>query len=328
MKALVTGAAGFIGSVVLGELLARGHRVRALVMPGEDASGLAKQGAEIACGDLTDSASIRGICDGIDTVFHLAARVTDWGSRRQFYAAIYDATRNLIEEAAGRAARFVYVSSIAALGMGRHLKGLTEADQARKSGVPYNDAKLDAEKLVMEYHRAGRIVVTVVRPANVTGPGSVWVRDVADRMLGITGVPLIDGGRHSSSFVYVDSLADGIIRAGTMKVAQGKTYHFRDEWNVTWKRYITDLGSFIGKRPRGSIPFAAAWHAGRLLEFLLTPFGVRPPLTRLAAGVMGRDNDVDTALAREELGWKTTVPYRDAMERTGAWMREHYGYRT
>lgn len=57
---------------------------------------------------------------------------------------------------------------------------------------------------------------------------------------------------------------------------------------------------------------------GGLLEAVLAP------LTRLAAGVMGRDNDVDTTLARMELGWRSTVPYDEAMERIGAWVKKRY----
>ncbi|MBN2159406.1 MAG: NAD-dependent epimerase/dehydratase family protein [Spirochaetes bacterium] len=327
MKMLVTGATGFIGSVLVRELVKKGHAVRGMAMPGEDTSSIEKLGVEVFRGDLTVPMTLIGICNGIDTVFHCAARVTDWGSKKEFYAAIYNATENLIKEAAGKASRFVYISSIAALGLGRHMKGLTEADTAEKSGVPYNDAKLDTEKLVTEYHRDGLIAATIVRPANVTGPGSVWVRDVVERLMSITGIPLFDGGKYNSSFVYVDSLVDGIVRAGTMDIAKGKLYHVRDDWAVTWKEYLTDLGSYVGKKPRGNIPFVLAWYAGMVIELLLTPLGIRPPLTRLVTGTMGRDNDVDNSLAKRELGWKTTVPYRDAMEKTFEWVREQFGAR-
>ena len=195
MKALVTGATGFIGSVLVRDLIAKGHAVRALAMPGENVSSIQALGAEIVRGDLTDPAGIRGICDGIDTVFHCAARVTDWGTRKQFYGAIYSATENLIREAAGKSARFVYISSIAAMGMGRHLAGVKETDPTRKSGVYYNDAKADTEALVMSFHNAGTISCTVVRPANVTGPGSVWVRDIIEQMIKMP-VPLFDRGRY------------------------------------------------------------------------------------------------------------------------------------
>jgi len=323
MKALVTGASGFIGSVLVRELVQKGHRVRALSLPGEDVSALEAAGIEVVRGDLTIPESLAGICAGCDVVFHLAARVTDWGSRRSFYDAILTATRNLLLEASGVSGRFVYISSIAALGLGSHLKGLPESSAPRKSGVPYNDAKADAEALVREHHESGKMDCVIVRPANVTGPGSVWVTDIVERMMELV-VPLMDGGRHSSSLVYVDSLVDGIVRAGTMDAARGKTYHFRDDWKVSWERYVNDLGKMIGKRPVGSVPFRMAWASGWLLEKALTPFNIRPPLTRLAAGVMGRDNDVDTTLARSELGWRTVLQYDEAMKRIGEWVRERY----
>jgi nucleoside-diphosphate-sugar epimerase len=137
-------------------------------------------------------------------------------------------------------------------------------------------------------------------------------------------VPLIDHGQYSASFVYVDNLVDGIILAGTSDIARGKSYHFRDDWSVTWKEYITDLGSFIGKRPRGNIPFKLAWMMGHVLEAMLNPLHIRSPLTRLSVGVLGRDNDVDTTLARTELGWRTRVSYREAMVKIGAWVKDNY----
>ena len=79
-------------------------------------------------------------------------------------------------------------------------------------------------------------------------------------MMSLFGVPLIDGGQYSASLVYVDNLVEGIILAATRDIAYGEAYHFRDDWSVTWKEYITDLGSLIGKQPRGNISFN--WHGG------------------------------------------------------------------
>ncbi|MBN1533364.1 MAG: NAD-dependent epimerase/dehydratase family protein [Spirochaetes bacterium] len=319
MKVLVTGATGFIGSVLVKKLLARRDRVRALAFPGEDTGALEKAGVEVRRGDLTDPASLRGLCEDIDTIYHLAGRVTDWGTKKQFYDAIYTATENLLKEASGKSRRFVYTSSIAAMGFGRHLRGVRETDPPRKSGVPYNDAKADAEALVRQYHDDGAVRCTIVRPANVVGPGSAWVRDIVAQMRGSV-VPLVDGGRYSTSFVEVENLADGMILAGTKEVAVGKAYHFRDDWDISWKRYVEDLGRMIGKRPHGNLPFRVAWIMGTVLEFILNPLHVRSPLTRLAVSVIGRDNDVDTNLARGELGWKTVVTYEKAMEKIGAWL--------
>jgi nucleoside-diphosphate-sugar epimerase len=150
------------------------------------------------------------------------------------------------------------------------------------------------------------------------------VRDIVEKMMSMP-LPLIDGGRYSSSFIYVDNLVDGIILAGTLDVAKGKTYHLRDDWNVTWKQYIGDLGSFVGRKPIGSLPYGLARALGILFDRVCTPLGLRPPITRMGIEIIGRDNDVDTSLARSELGWKTRIPYPEAMERIGAWVKETYG---
>ncbi len=320
----MTGATGFIGSVLVRELTRQGHAVRALVLPEDDAVALEKQGVEIRVGDLSKPGSLAGICDGTETVFHLAGRVTDWGTRKDFYGAIYDATNNLLREAAGSSGRFVYVSSIAAIGFGRHMKGIRESDPAFRSGIPYNHAKLDAERLVTEFDEAGRIACTIVRPSNVTGPGSIWVRDVVEKLLAMPML-LVDGGRHSASLVHVENLVDGLLRAGTMDVAKGRTYHLRDDWDVTWRRYVEDLGAFVGKMPAGSIPYLPARIAGTLMDAACTPFGIRPPLSRIAVEIVGRNNDVDTSRARQELGWTTRVTYEDAMREIGEWVRRTYG---
>lgn len=318
MKTLVTGATGFIGSALVKKLLSQGYCVCALVLPGEDSQWLKDVGVEVVYGDLTDRNSLDGICKNIDTVYHCAARVTDWGTKQQFYRAIYHATRNLLEESKNKIQRFVYLSSIAALGLGKHLKGKKETDLPQKSGIPYNDAKADTEIMVRQYHENKEFACTIVRPANVTGPGSVWVRDIVARFQSVTGVPLIDGGQYSASLVCVENLVDGIIRAGTMEIAKGKTYHFRDNWDVTWKQYITDLGKYIGKSPQGNIPFGVAWYSATVLESLCNLLHIRSPLTRLAVAVMGRDNDVDTTLTQTELGWETMVAYDDAMQHIAA----------
>jgi nucleoside-diphosphate-sugar epimerase len=323
MRSLVTGATGFIGGALTRELLDQGHAVRALALTGEDTTALDKLGVEVRRGDLTQPLSLKGICDGMDTVYHVAGRVIDWGTRQQFYGAIYDATRNLLQESLGKPSRFVYISSIAALGFGRHLKGLKENDQAVKCGIPYCDAKLDTEQLVMAAHLAGKIDVTVIRPSNVTGPGSVWVREIVDKMLSMP-VPLIDGGRYSASLIYVKNLVDGIILAGTRDIAKGKIYQLRDDWDVTWKQYLNDLGTLVGKKPAISIPYPVARSAAWLCDMICTPLGVRPPGSRLSIDVTGRDMDVDNALAKQELGWRTKVSYAEAMESISKWVHEHY----
>jgi nucleoside-diphosphate-sugar epimerase len=325
-KALVTGAGGFIGSFLCKKLSENGYEIKALAMPGENVKHLEALGIEISVGDLTKPRSIKGLADGVDIVYHLAGRVTDWGPKKVFYAAIVDATKNLLEESAGKVSRFVYISSFCACGMGRHFKGVREDGPVYKTGIPYGDAKLEAEGLVKKYNKEKGLTYTIVRPANVIGPGSIWVKDVVER-LRKSSVPLIDHGRYSASLLYVENLVDGLFLAGTKDGAKNALYFFRDDWDVTWERYLTDLGSIAGKKPLFSVPFKLAWIAAGISEKLYAPFHTRPPATRAAVAIMGRDLDVDNTKAKKELGWKTRISYEEAMKTIGAWVRESYDYK-
>jgi nucleoside-diphosphate-sugar epimerase len=162
-----------------------------------------------------------------------------------------------------------------------------------------------------------------VRPANVTGPGSVWVKDILDAYYR-GPLPVVDGGMHPGAFVYVTNLVDGMVLAAKSEAAAGRIYQFRDDYDITWGEYVIHLGEVIGKKPQGNLPFRFAWRLGWLLEMILAPLGIRPPMTRLAAGVMGRNLDVSNARAKTELGWQSRVGLDEALDRIDQWVRDVY----
>ena len=323
---LVTGAGGFIGGFMCERLVAEGHAVTALAMGNENTERLENLGCRIVRGDLTRPESISGICRGADLVFHLAARVTYWGTRNDFYSAIVDATRNLLNEAAGNGCRFVFASSVVAVGLGnRQIRGQREFDPTWKTGVFYGDAKLDAENLVWQYHREGKVEGVVIRPTNVIGPGSVWVRDAVAN-LKKPFFPLIDGGKWSASLLYVENLVDALYLAGTKAAAAGRTYHIMDDYSVTWRQYFSDIAEIMGKpidwKTFAPLPFGLAWQMAGIVGGACATVGIRTTLTRHNVAMMGRDNDLDTTRAKTDLAWKTRIPYDAAIKRIAAWMRE------
>lgn len=320
MKVLITGATGFMGASLAKTLAERGDEIRALVFPGEDYSHVVDYFKEVRKGDVTNLVSLSGIADGVDVVYHLAARVVDYGTREQFYDVILDGTRSMLEVSSGKAGRFVYVSSICACGTGRHMKGMKETDPCRKTGVFYGDAKLEAEEAVKSY--AGRFPhgFVIVRPANAIGPRSVWVAEVGSVIR--NGIfTYFDGGRYSASLICIDNLVDGLVLCGTKKEATDQTYFFRDDYEVTWKQYLDDLAAMFGKNIRFSLPFGVAWFLGGVWDRTARFSKRRPLITRHAVGLMGRDCDVDTTKAKTELGWKTRVSYEEAIRPIEAWVK-------
>jgi len=322
VKSLVTGATGFIGAKLVHALAEKGDEIRVLAFPGEDCSHIREYVHEIKEGDITRPETLIGLGDGMDAVYHLAARVLDYGTREQFYGPILGGTRNMVEACADRADRFVFVSSICACGTGRHMKGMTEKDLCKRTGVFYGDAKLEAEEIVKSYSSRFPNGYVIVRPSNVTGPGSVFVAELGRRFQE-SSVPLLDQGKYSASLLYIDNLVDGLLLVGRREEASCQTFFFRDDWQVTWKEYLTDVSAMLGKKPRGSLPFSLAWALGFLSEKITQPLGLRPVLTRHSVGLMGRDNDVDITKARAELGWETRITYEQAMNEIRAWVEEN-----
>ena len=320
MKALVTGATGFMGSKLCQALSKRGDQVRALVFPGEDYTHIKDYIVETREGDITKPETLKGVAEGMDVVYHLAARVVDYGSHDDFYRPILDGTRNMLAASADGVGRFVFVSSFCACGTGRHLKGMKESDPCVKTGVFYGDAKLLAEEEVRKYKGRFKNGFVIARPSNVTGPRSVWVTEVGTIIRdGIFAY--FDGGRHSASLVYIDNLIEGLVLCGTKPEAADQTYFFRDDFDITWKRYLDDLASMFGRKLWLNLPFGLAWFLGGLAERLARIFKRRPPITLQSAGLMGRNCDVDTTKARTELGWKTSVTYEEAIKEIEIWVK-------
>ena len=323
MNVLVTGATGFIGSRLATKLHDSGYKIKALVFPGENIENLKSMNAEVITADITKPETLKNIGEDVEMVFHLAARVTDWGSKKAFYSVIYDGTKNVLDAVSGEKVRFIYLSSFAACGLGRHLKNCKVDDLPRKSGIPYNDSKLDAEILLKKYHDLGKVDMTIIRPGNVIGPRSVWVRDLLEKFSKYY-VPLFDGGKYGATLVDVDNLVDGILLAAEKRISSGKIYQFRDEWDITWKQYVTDIGAILNKKPVGTVPFKIAWPLAHLFEIFLTPLNIRPLATRLDVGIMGRDNDFDISAAKDDLGWSSRKSYYESIADIKEWVENYW----
>jgi 2-alkyl-3-oxoalkanoate reductase len=166
MRALVTGAAGFLGVALARALRDRGDSVRALVRRPSDA--LAALGAEVAVGDATDAGAMRAAVTGCDVVFHLAGvrRATD---AAEFMRVNAESTRVALEAcrvAAPGLSRFVLAGSLAATGPSR--EPLRE-DAPHAPVEAYGRSKAEAERIALSF--ADRVPVAIARPPRIMGPG-------------------------------------------------------------------------------------------------------------------------------------------------------------
>jgi nucleoside-diphosphate-sugar epimerase len=321
MRVLLTGGSGFLGSFVAEQLAADGHVVRALVRPRSDRRVLEKlAGIEFAPGAIEDPASLGPAVDGADAVVHVAGIVK---ARRpsEFFEVNTQGTKNLLEAAAGRGVgRFVYVSSLAAVGPS--LDGTPVPDDVEPRPVThYGRSKLEAERAVLG--AKDRIHVTVVRPPLIYGPRDretlAFFTSVRNGVLPMTG-----DGNNTLSVVYVADCAAAIVRALTVQGASGRTYFVDDGSVYVWREALAHIESALGRRafvrfgmPMGVVKVAAAatqlWGKVTNTAQMLTLDKVNE-LTQPHWVCSG-------AGARRDLGWEPRVNWAQGVEEAVKWYR-------
>jgi dihydroflavonol-4-reductase len=324
MKTLVTGANGFIGSALVRKLLGDGHEVRCLAHRGQDR--LQGQDLQVVRGSVTEPATLAAAVSGVEVVFHLAARASDWGPRELFMAVNAEGTRNLLAAAAGAGVRrFVQLSSLAV----HPFTGYLDADETVPIGherYPYCASKAQAERYVREAQARGGLETTIVRPgAVIHGPGDTTSFVFMGSLLEKGRWTHVKGGRPYICYSFVENLADGLVLAATHPKGAGETFIITDDVRLTWRELIGAIIKAFGARERTfSFPVPIARAAGITAEALFKLFGAKnpPPITDYRTAIVAKDFHFTCAKAKRVLGYAPRVPFEEGLLRTVEWYRE------
>jgi nucleoside-diphosphate-sugar epimerase len=330
MKALVTGATGFIGSHIVDRLVARGDSVRALIRVDSDVSYLEGLGVERIIGDIADPDSLPRALQGVEAVYHAAALVSDWGPWSDFQRVTIDGASNVLEAAArANVVRFLHVSSDAVYAH-RHLGTTMTEDTPLETRFAwwdyYRRAKLAAELLARRYHAEGHLAVTIVRPGLVLGERDRVTLPGLIAFLKSKSASYLGDGHNRLPCVYAGDLAEGCILAATAANAAGQTYNLVSAEPVSQRDLFAAVA---GERnltlPKRSTPVPLVHLISLAMELasVLTGRRSRPSITRFGVTMIGRPYIEDASKAEEDIGWKATVPLREAVRRAVAWDRQH-----
>jgi nucleoside-diphosphate-sugar epimerase len=318
MKILITGITGLIGKHLMYVLLDKGYtHIRGHHFTNRNMDAFIANGIELFQADICDEQAIKDITKDCDVVVHSAAKVIDYGTKKDFYTAHYDATHFLLKDALrNNVKHFIYVSSVGvASGIDRNKIIPDETTTLIKTGVHYDDAKIDTETLVKDFCTQHHIFYTIIRPSAVIGKDSVWVTEPLKSIDTPVGLKLIDNGKQPACLIDATNLANGIFLCITKDIARNQTYFFMDDWQVSWKQYFTDLAAMKGKKPGGSIPFKVAYVVASIAELVFPLFGKNPPLAKKSAKATGTNRTVSTEKARKELGWTSVISYEESMQK-------------
>ena len=333
MKCFITGASGFIGSNLVSELLARGHRVKALLRPGTSEGALLGQKFERVTGELLDRRLVEREMEGCDWCFHAAASYHLWmRNYAPMYQANVEGTRTVLE-AAGRAGcqKIIYTSTVGCIGRPREVDGkvipANESDTISDDQLTcdYKRSKFQAEAVAMELFRKEGLPIVVVNPSAPVGPGDGKPTPTGQIIVDFLNRRLpayLDTGLN---WVHVRDVAIGHILAAE-KGRNGDRYILgNQQGNWTMQQTLATLAKITGlPAPKHKMPYWFAMRVAEVSEHVAFFTGKAPQATLAGVRMARHKMWFDPGKSIRELGLPQTPPEQAFADATG-WFRAN-GY--
>jgi dihydroflavonol-4-reductase len=323
MKALVTGATGFVGAAVARALSSAGWQVRALVRGGSDRSNLGALPIEVVEGDLADGSSLERALEGCAGLFHVAADYR-LGARdpAPLYRTNVDGTRNILNAARTVGVpRIVYTSSVATIGIPSDGSPGEERTPVALSSMigHYKRSKYLAEEVAREAVQSGMSVV-IVNPSTPVGPGDIKPTPTGQLVLDAARGRMpayVDTGLN---VVHVDDVAAGHLLAFERGRA-GERYILGGE-DMTLQTILAQIARLVGRTPpRVRLPYAAVLPVAYLAEGFARISGRSGRVTLEGVRMSRKRMFFSSAKAASELGYRWRPPL-EAFEDAVRWFRE------
>lgn len=330
MRYLITGATGFVGGHLAEACVGRGIGVNTIARSTSDTALLERLGARNIRGDLGDPATVQKSLDDVEVVVHCAAKVGDWGPVEAYRAVNVEALRGLLEACRQRPLqRFVHLSSLGVY-EARHHHGTTEEEPLPAAHMDgYTQTKVEAEQLVLGYHRDHKLPVVVLRPGFIYGPRDRTLMPKLINRIRMRQLRYLGWGssKRALNTIYIGNLIEAIFLAIEKPQAVGQIFNLTDGEFISKRRFIDAIiNSLQLKRLRPLIP--PLWLA-KIVASVMERQALRqgaetaPVLTQAGIKFMGLNLDFSIQKAKRELGYQPHVGFDQGMAETMAWYRQN-----
>ncbi|HEY2776027.1 MAG TPA: NAD-dependent epimerase/dehydratase family protein [Candidatus Binatia bacterium] len=313
-RALVTGGSGYFGTLLRDRLCQQGYDVRIFDLLDADDR---PSSVEYLQGDIRDLAAVKNACEGIDVVYHNVAQVPLAKDRHLFDSVNLGGTQNLVDAAAHTGVRRVVHTSSSAV-FGRPERNPVDEDTEPRPLEAYGRAKLDAERVVTDAARSGKVDAAIVRPRTILGHGRLGIFQILfDWVEEGRKVPVLGRGDNVYQFVHADDLADACILVGAR--SGFGIYHCGAARFGTMRETLETLCRHANTGSRViSLPMGLAKLAMKITGTLgLSPLG---PYHWL---MYGESLYFDIRRARSELGWEPRWSNSEMIIESYEWYRAH-----
>lgn len=325
---LVTGAAGFLGGTICRQLIARGDKVRAFVLPNDKTMKFVPEQAEIVEGDLCDMESLSRfftVPEGTETiVLHIASIVSvnpDYSQR--VMDVNVGGTNNIINLCLQHqeCKKLVYCSSTGAIPEKAKGTKIKEVDQFEPDKVLgcYSQSKALATQAVLDAVRFQGLNACVVHPSGIMGPEDFAVGETTSALIQIINGEMPVGISGSFNLCDVRDLSQGTIAAADKGTA-GSCYILGND-EVSFKDFTKILSEEARcKKVSIFLPITLANFMAIIMEKQAKKKGIQPLMTRFSIYNLARNNCFDSSKAKRELGY-TTRSYKETLRDEVNWLR-------
>ncbi|MCY2971524.1 MAG: NAD-dependent epimerase/dehydratase family protein [Planctomycetota bacterium] len=323
---LITGAGGLVGSSLAEACVKRGYKVKALIRSGSDGSFLEKLGVEVVRGDLQDKTLPIEATQGVDTVFHCAAKVGDWGSVDSYRQVNVEGLRKLLDSLnPAQLYKFVHFSSLGVYEARHHYQTDESTPPPDQHFDGYTQSKMESEKLALQYHKDKGYPIVVLRPGFIYGPRDRTVLPRLMEKLKTKEVKYIGSSSYAMNNIFVGNLVQAAFLALDNPNAVGQVFNLTDGEKVSKKRFITTIAKGMNLPTPFFLP-VPLWLV-KLIASSMEKKALKrgaleaPKITKANIKFLGLNLDFSIEKAKRILGYAPAKTFDEGMAETLNWYK-------
>lgn len=269
---LVTGATGLIGSNLCKTLTEKGYKVRAVVRESSNISYLETlNNIEFFKSDIKDFNKLKDAFENIDIVYHCAAQLDIMDTLDNEHAITnIQGTRNVMEACLENSVKkIVYISTVGVTGILKDHYNEKEDAPYIKTGNPYYDTKIDAERLVLSYYENNKLPVVIVRPGLVYGKNDRNILPAILPRLLKQQLFYVGSGNNDIALTSIDNLMQALLLVINKDGIEGEIFNITDDQGITLKEFIQSICKILEiKEPKIHIPTKLANNICKIINEL------------------------------------------------------------